>query len=125
MFHRNTKKLESFIGSGSFLRGDIDSKGTLRIDGQLEGNITADWVILGEHSSVNGNVIARGVVIGGQLTGTIEAKEIVEIEVKGRVTGDIQAAKLTIAEGGLFDGRSSMSKHEDNVIHLQSQSCES
>lgn len=87
MFHRNTEKLESFIGAGSSFRGDIETKGTLRIDGQLEGNITADWVILGEKASVNGNVTARGIVIGGRLTGMLEAKEIVEIEVKGSVTG--------------------------------------
>lgn len=124
MFHKNTAKLESFIGAGSTFRGDIETKGTLRIDGQMEGNILADWVILGEKSSVNGNVTARGIVIGGELTGNLDAKEIVEMEAKGHVTGDIHTAKMTIAEGAVFDGRSSMTKQEDNVLPFQSKSGE-
>jgi len=122
MFHRNTEKLESFIGAGSSFRGDIETKGTLRIDGQLEGNITADWVILGEKASVNGNVTVRGIVIGGRLTGMLEAKEIVEIEAKGSVMGDIRTVKLTIAEGAVFNGKSSMNRHEANIVAFQSQS---
>ena len=47
MFHKNTEKLESFIGTNSAIKGDVDSKGTLRVDGVVEGNISADWVIVG------------------------------------------------------------------------------
>lgn len=122
MFHRNTEKLESFIGAGSNVRGDIETKGTLRIDGQLEGNITADWVILGEKASVTGNVTARGIVVSGRLTGILDAKEIVEIEAKGHVTGDIHTIKMTIAEGAVFNGQSAMTRHEANVVAFQSKS---
>jgi cytoskeletal protein CcmA (bactofilin family) len=124
MFHRNTEKLESFIGAGSTFKGEIETKGTLRIDGQMEGNILADWVILGEKSSFRGNVTARGIVIGGRLMGNLDAKEIVEIEAKGHVTGDIHTVKMTIAEGAVFDGRSSMTKQEDNILPFQSLSGE-
>ncbi|MGQ9569851.1 MAG: polymer-forming cytoskeletal protein [Thermodesulfovibrionales bacterium] len=48
MFHRNKEKLESFIGANSNFKGDINTKGTLRIDGNIEGNVNADWVILSE-----------------------------------------------------------------------------
>lgn len=118
MFHRNTEKLESFIGSNSSFKGEIDSKGTLRVDGIVEGNINADWVVLGESSHVKGDISARGIVVGGRVDGNLKAKEIVEIKSKGQICGDIFSVKLTIAEGAIFDGRSSMHKDEGKVVEL-------
>jgi cytoskeletal protein CcmA (bactofilin family) len=122
MFHKNTEKLESFIGANSRFKGDIDIKGTLRIDGGMEGNVNADWVILGEKSSLRGNVTARGIIVGGDVEGNLKAKEIVEIKTKGRVHGDIFTGKLTVVEGGIFDGRSSMAKEEPKVVEFQAKS---
>ena len=119
MFSRNTEKLESLIGLNSSFKGDIETKGTLRIDGTMEGNATADWIILGEKASVKGDLTARGIIIGGRVEGNIQAKEILEIKSKGRVSGDIHSSKLTIAEGGLFDGRSSMSEEESKIVEFQ------
>jgi cytoskeletal protein CcmA (bactofilin family) len=119
MFSKNTEKLESFIGMNSSFKGDIETKGTLRIDGMLEGNVNADWIILGEKASVKGDLSARGIIIGGKVKGNLQAKEIVEIKSKGQVSGDIHSSKLSIAEGGLFDGRSSMSKEESKIVEFQ------
>jgi cytoskeletal protein CcmA (bactofilin family) len=121
MFTKNTEKLESFIGASSKFRGDIETKGTLRIDGILEGNVQADWVILGEKSSVRGDITGRGIIIGGSVDGNLRAKEIIEIKSKGRVTGDIATSKLTISEGGVFDGRSAMQNGETKVLEFQSK----
>jgi len=121
MFTKNTEKLESLVGINSSFKGDIDTKGTLRIDGIMEGNINADWVILGEKASVKGNIIARGIVVGGRIEGNVRAKEIVEIKSKGQVYGDISTNKLTVIEGGIFDGRSSMMKEETKVIEFQAK----
>jgi cytoskeletal protein CcmA (bactofilin family) len=121
MFTKNTEKLESFIGANSKFKGDIETKGTLRIDGILEGNVHADWVILGEKSSVRGDITGRGIIIGGSVDGNLRAKEIIEIKSKGRVTGDIATSKLTISEGGVFDGRSAMQNGETKVLEFQSK----
>lgn len=119
MFHKNTEKLESFIGNNSIVKGEIDTKGTLRIDGSVEGNIIADWVIAGEKSHIKGNITARGIVIGGRVDGDIKAKEIVEIKNKGQIYGEILTSKLTVAEGAIFDGRSSMHREGSKVVELQ------
>jgi cytoskeletal protein CcmA (bactofilin family) len=121
MFSRNTEKLEALIGANSHFRGDIDTKGTLRIDGSLDGNVNADWVILGEKASVKGDIISRGIVIGGKVEGNLTAKEIIEIKSKGRVYGEIHTSKLTIVEGGLFDGKSTMTKEESKVVEFQAK----
>jgi cytoskeletal protein CcmA (bactofilin family) len=119
MFHKNTEKLESFIGSNSVFNGDVDSKGTLRVDGIVEGNISADWVIVGEKARIAGNITARGIVVGGKIDGNLKAKEIVEIKNKGQIKGEITSKKLVVAEGGIFDGKSTMPREETNVIEFQ------
>jgi cytoskeletal protein CcmA (bactofilin family) len=122
MFTKNTEKLESLIGANSKFKGDIDTKGTLRIDGSMEGNVNADWVILGEKACLKGDVTARGIIVGGRVDGNLRSKEIVEIKSKGQVSGDISTNKLTIIEGGMFDGRSSMHKDESKVVEFQTKS---
>jgi cytoskeletal protein CcmA (bactofilin family) len=113
--------LESLIGSNSSVRGEVESKGTLRADGSIEGNISADWVVIGEKALIKGNITARGIVVGGRVEGNMKAKEIVEIKNKGQVYGEVFTPKLSIAEGGIFDGRSSMQKAEEsNVVDLAS-----
>jgi cytoskeletal protein CcmA (bactofilin family) len=121
MFTRNTEKLESLIGANSVFRGNIETKGTLRIDGSMEGNVTADWVVLGEKASLKGDISSRGIVAGGRIEGNLEAKEIVEIKARGQVFGDIHTQKLTIVEGGIFEGRSSMSKEESKIVEFQAK----
>jgi len=118
MFSKNTEKLESFVGAQSHFKGDIKSKGTLRIDGMVDGNVEADWVILGEKASLKGNASARGVIVGGKIEGNVAAKEILEIKSKGKVTGDISAPKLTVSEGGIFEGRSTMNREDSKVVEL-------
>ncbi len=123
MFNKNIEKLESFIGANSTFKGDIDTKGTLRVDGIVDGNIVADWVVLGEKSHAKGDITARGIVVGGRIDGNIKAKEIVEIKNKGQLFGEIFTGKLVIAEGGIFDGRSRM-HHEDSNKIIEFQSLE-
>ena len=121
MFSKNTEKLESFIGANSVFKGDIETKGTLRIDGTMEGNVNADWVILGEKASLKGDIKARGIIVGGRAEGNLIAEEIVEIKAKGQIVGDISTNKLTIVEGGIFDGRSSMQKDKAKVLEFQTK----
>lgn len=119
---KNTEKLESFVGSNAFFKGDIDTKGTLRIDGSVRGKVTADWVILGEKATVKGDIVAKGIVVGGKVDGNMQAKEAIEIKSKGKVVGDISTNKLTIFEGAIFEGRSFMqSSGEAKVVDLQAK----
>ena len=120
MFSKNTEKLESFVGANSSFRGDVSTKGTLRVDGVVEGNIAADWVVLGDKAHIKGDIVARGIVIGGRVDGNVKAKEIVEIKNKGRMSGEILTSKLVVAEGGILDGRSRMQQQEEaKVIEFQ------
>lgn len=121
MFHKNTEKLESLVGADSTFTGDVSAKGTVRIDGTVEGNIQADWVVLGEKSRVKGDITARGVVVGGRVEGNLKISEICEIRNKGEIVGELFTTKLVIAEGGIFDGRSTMRNEDPKVVELISK----
>jgi cytoskeletal protein CcmA (bactofilin family) len=108
MFGKGSRKLETIVGDGTRVAGQVSVKGTIRIDGIVEGDVHADWVVVGEAGKILGNTLTRGMVVGGSVEGNIEATETVELMGKASMTGEIHAPKLSIAEGAVFDGRSRM-----------------
>lgn len=121
MFTNKNNKLEALIGPNSEFKGDITTQGTFRIDGTFIGNIVADWVILGDNGSIKGDMMARSVIIGGKVVGNVKAEELVEIKSTGQLTGDISTRKLSVAEGGVFEGRSLVQKDETKVVDFPSK----
>jgi cytoskeletal protein CcmA (bactofilin family) len=117
MFSKKQPKLDTIVGPESVLKGDLTSKGTVKVDGQVEGDVAADCLIIGEAGKLTGDVTVREIIIGGRVVGTIHAADGVDILRKGEVCGDIFAARLTIAEGGHFDGRSTM-QHQKKISYI-------
>lgn len=116
--NKKNKKLfdtiETLIGNGTTFTGDIVSTKSLRIDGTLIGNIKeASNVIVGETAKVKGNINANYVVIDGNIEGNITAIECIELLNKSKVTGDITTAILSINEGAIFKGKSTMLEKEE------------
>jgi cytoskeletal protein CcmA (bactofilin family) len=124
MFSNETDKLGSLLGMKSSFKGDLKVKGTLRIDGVVDGQVDADYVILSETAEVTGEIRAKKIIIGGKMDGNARAQELVEIKSKGKVWGDIFTQKLTIIEGAEFNGKVEMKKTEmrkegNKVIELE------
>ncbi len=120
MFIKNGK-LESFIGINSIFKGDINTKGTLRIDGTMDGNVNADWVVIGEKAFLKGDALARGIIVGGSVEGNLTAKETVEIKSKAQVLGDITTSKLSMTDGGIINGRVAMDRDESKIVDFRAQ----
>jgi cytoskeletal protein CcmA (bactofilin family) len=113
MFGKNHPKLDVVIGSESVFKGELSSKGTVRIDGRFEGNINADYLIIGETGIILGDISSKTLIAGGKITGNVRATDSVEIQPKGEIYGDISTTKLSVAEGAVFEGRSSMQKNRE------------
>src|ERR1700761_5706776 len=96
--------LETVIGAESSFQGTLRSKGSVRVDGKIEGGVSAEGVILGEYGEIQGDISARTVVVGGKVTGNIHATESLELLTKSQVFGDLHAPQLLIAEGAIFEG---------------------
>ncbi|MBI3593269.1 MAG: polymer-forming cytoskeletal protein [Nitrospirae bacterium] len=116
MFLKRNNKLEALVGPATEVKGDVTAHGTFRIDGKFVGNITADSVVLGEGGVITGDITACCVVIGGKVDGNVKADELVEIKHTGQLRGDIQTRKFSVAEGGIFEGRSLVHKDESKVV---------
>jgi cytoskeletal protein CcmA (bactofilin family) len=104
-----SKEWAGFIEKGVSVEGKIVIAGTFRVDGQVKGNITSEHsLLLGENSKVEGQVDANDVVIAGRFDGSIFAKERVEIQPTGVVTGEVHTPCLIIHSGGVLDGQCHM-----------------
>lgn len=98
-----------FIDSKVCFEGKITVTGMFRIDGEVKGNIVAEsGLLLGEHAKVEGQIDAHDVTIAGRFDGQIFAKDRVEIQPNGIVTGEIHSPCLIIQPGGILDGQCHM-----------------
>ncbi|MDB4880389.1 MAG: Integral rane protein CcmA involved in cell shape determination [Gemmatimonadetes bacterium] len=96
----------SLLDGSVSMTGDIDTAGSLRVDGRLEGSIRrADIVVVGVGATVSGDVHAREVIVGGTLNGTVHASERVELQSTAIVTGDLITQSVLMQEGGVVNGR--------------------
>jgi len=121
MLSKNAEKLESFVGSNARIKGEMTVEGTLRLDGAIEGALNADCVILSEKAMVKGDIAAQKIVIAGTVEGNLRAKELVEIQSKGKVLGGVFTQKLSVIEGGEINGKIEMKMKESQIIDLEAK----
>lgn len=106
-------KLDTLIGKETVISGNIKAKGSLRIDGQLEGNVTvSDTFTAGASARIKGDVRCRDAFVGGMIEGNIYSQGKVEIHTGANLTGDITCKGLVIQDNVFFEGRCSMKDRE-------------
>ena len=102
-------EVHAYLGKGSRVSGKLNFDGTVRVDGQVEGEISAqDTLIVGERAVVTAQISGNTVVIRGKVTGDINARKRVEIRAPGKLFGNIVTPSLVIHEGVIFEGHCSM-----------------
>ncbi|MCX7956587.1 MAG: polymer-forming cytoskeletal protein [Endomicrobia bacterium] len=125
MFKKNvdvSKEIETIIGEGTVFQGAIKSKGSIRVDGRLEGNIIeAAQVIVGSKGYIQGDITAHSVIIGGKVNGNITAMESIELQPGAQLLGDIHTSTLSIGEGAIFEGHCVMTSEKTKVIELDKE----
>jgi cytoskeletal protein CcmA (bactofilin family) len=106
-------ELNSIIGKGTWIQGDMKVQNSIRVDGKVIGNINAtDTVVVGKEGEVEGNVQAKHVFLAGRVRGNIQVPGKVALETKAAVLGDIKASRLVIDEGAFFNGKCTMKESE-------------
>jgi cytoskeletal protein CcmA (bactofilin family) len=121
MFSKENEKLESFVGPNTDFKGELNVKGILRIDGRVDGRLSAESVVLSETAVVKGDVTAQKITVGGKIDGNLRAGEIVEIKTKGKVLGDISTNRFSVMEGGEFNGKIEMRIEEKRVLDFEAK----
>ena len=103
---RSNANRDVFVGRSIVVKGELHGCEDVKIEGLVEGRISLKQHVLtvGTHGRIHADVLAKSVVIRGEVVGNIEAAEIVSISAEGTVDGDIRAPRVAIAEGARFRG---------------------
>ena len=128
MFAKTNKPspIDSLIGSGTTIEGDISFSGGLRIDGHVKGNVKASankpgTLVVSEMAKVEGEIDVAHVVINGTVAGPVRASEYVELLPKARVTGNVSYKSIEIHVGAIVMGQLiyESPQKSDKVVELK------
>ena len=105
----STEELVAYLYKGSRVTGQLTFHGPAKIDGSVEGEILCHGMLtIGEEAEGRAKISGEVVVIRGKVEGDVAATEKVELETPARLLGNIDAPRLTVTEGAVFDGYCSM-----------------
>jgi cytoskeletal protein CcmA (bactofilin family) len=98
--------INSILGPGSSINGNIESGGFTRIDGSIRGNLSAKGrVVVGEKARMQGNISGTAVTVGGVVYGNILASDRISVLDTALVLGDIITRRIQADEGCLIHGK--------------------
>lgn len=111
MFNKKRQPpIKSLIAQGSHITGHILFTDGLRIDGQVSGNIQANgeaasMLVISESATVVGALVADHIIINGMVQGPVLARQMLELQPKACIQGDVQYAALEMHQGALITGQ--------------------
>lgn len=124
-------QIDSLIGAGTTIEGNLNFSGGLRIDGKVNGNVIAaqgkpSTLVLSEHARVVGEVNVTHLVINGTIDGSVYASDYLELQGKARINGDVHYNTMEIQLGAIVEGRlvHSNAATKDKVVALKAASGE-
>ena len=94
----------SVVSSDTIIKGKIDFKGELLIEGKVSGDILGDNLTLGPSAKVDGKIIVKAITVQGSFTGFIRS-DIVKLDSGSTVKGDIEHSEISIETGANFNGK--------------------
>jgi len=107
------------LGVGASFRGTLMVTGTLRIDGEFEGDILhCDRLEIGEHGVMRSDVEVKEAVVQGRVHGNIRALGTLEMKAPARVEGDVAAMSVIIEPGVFYTGRCTMLEHGVDAVEM-------
>ena len=119
------KRIDSLIGAGTVVQGNVMFAGGLRIDGAVDGKVaTANnapgTLVISEHARVDGEVKVSHVVINGSVSGPVTANDYLELQAKARVNGDVVYRALEMHVGAIVHGKLTHAEPETaSIVELK------
>lgn len=111
----------SIIGTGMRVVGDIMAEGVVKVEGVVVGTVRAGrQVLVAKGGEVEGDIITREAIVGGEVRGSIQAHERVEVQATSVVHGDITTRRLFVQEGGELNGVLRMGEAAESLAEAKS-----
>ncbi|MEK8032240.1 polymer-forming cytoskeletal protein [Ideonella sp. DXS29W] len=109
MWFKKQPPIRSLIGEGTAVHGELRFGEGLRIDGEVHGDVIAagdrpTLLVISENARVHGKVIAGHVIINGEVVGPVHSTELLEIQPKARISGEVRYETLEMHQGATIDG---------------------
>lgn len=104
-------RIDSLIGAGTQIEGNIRFSGGLRIDGEVKGNVeaaesaTSSTLVLSEQARIEGSVRVAHFVANGAVVGPVVVRESLELQPRARIVGDVEYALIEMHQGAVIEGR--------------------
>lgn len=112
----NTEKVDTIIGPGTSIEGIIRAEGTLRINGNVIGElIVTGNVVVGDSSVVQGNIKAENVYVAGTVNGNITSTGQLQMTSTAKIIGDVDVKNIIIDEGAVFNGHCKAVPNDNNL----------
>lgn len=113
MFGKASKpntRIDSLIGAGTTIEGNVIFTGGLRIDGEVRGNVSVSadqpgTLVVSEHARIDGEVAVPHLVINGTVNGPIRSGSFLELQPRARVAGDVEYNSIEIHLGAIVQGK--------------------
>jgi cytoskeletal protein CcmA (bactofilin family) len=107
---KHSARIDSLIGAGTCVEGDVIFAGGLRIDGEVKGDVRAAQdqptvLVISTQARIEGEIHVAHCVINGTVSGTVHVAETLELQAGARVTGDVHYASLEMHQGAVVQGR--------------------
>ncbi|MDY0190967.1 MAG: polymer-forming cytoskeletal protein [Desulfuromonas sp.] len=99
----NPDAITTILGAGAEITGDMSFKETMRIDGQFDGNLSGDNLIVSASGKVLGDVVANSCVCYGQVVGNMKVEKL-QVKQGGKIDGTVSTAILEVESGALLSG---------------------
>ncbi len=100
----------SILSSDLMVQGNLRTSGDIQIEGQIEGDVRAHLLTVGETATVRGEIVADDVVVTGRVIGRVRGLKV-RLTSTARVEGDIVHKTIAIESGAHFEG--SVQRQED------------
>ena len=104
------------IGAGLTVTGNLESKGEVQVEGEVQGDVHAQHIVIGEQARITGALIAEEIVVRGNVQGLIHGNVII-IHSSSHIAADVVHKSLAIEQGAFFDGRSIRSEDPMSLLH--------
>ncbi|MFZ2397258.1 MAG: polymer-forming cytoskeletal protein [Smithella sp.] len=119
---KEVEEIKAFLGQGAEFIGKLIFNGSVRIDGNFQGEIHGQGsLVVGEGALIKANIDVKSIYISGDVQGNIEVKEKINIHSTGKFLGDVNTPVFIMEEGALFDGRAHMAEAVEKKVDCRSE----
>lgn len=128
MFGKQSSKpqnrIDSLIGAGTRIEGNVSFSGGLRVDGEIIGNVTASGeqpstLVVSEKARIDGEIRVSHMVVNGAINGPVYAAEFLELQARSRLNGDVHYNTLEMHLGAVVEGRLVHKSSEARPVELK------